>query len=128
MIWWHHLVEIKRIKELALSTLLPPHHRPLPRIATSIRRNHGSSIVSMRVLQLLQHNPPESRHPSPPPLCQLWANSGSRACMSVWIALFSHGTLRRGGVRPCCPSSRLSSLSLPLSSSRLSELMQLIPA
>src|ERR1700720_3010441 len=62
MIWWHHLVEIKRIKELALSTLLPPHHRPLPRIATSIRRNHGSSIVSMRVLQLLQHNRGKSGH------------------------------------------------------------------
>ena len=55
------------------------------------------------------------------------ANNGSRACMSVWIALFPHGTLRRGGVRPCCPSSRLSSLSLPLSSPRLTELMQLIP-
>src|ERR1700720_4498784 len=69
MIWWHHLVEIKRIKELALSTLLPPHHRPLPRIATSIRRNHGSSIVSMRVLQLLQHNRPESGHYSAPSRC-----------------------------------------------------------
>src|SRR6516164_10608935 len=45
----------------------------------------------------------------------------------IWIALFLHGTLRRGGGRPCCPSSRLSSsLSLPLSSPRLTELMQLI--
>src|SRR6516162_7090931 len=35
-------------------------------------------------------------------------------------------TCVRGGARPCCPSSRLSSLSLPLSSPRLTELMQLI--
>jgi hypothetical protein len=30
MIGWHHLVEIKRIKELALSAFPPPHHEPLP--------------------------------------------------------------------------------------------------
>jgi len=36
MIWRHHLVEIKRIKELTLFTLTPPHHRPLPRIIASI--------------------------------------------------------------------------------------------
>src|SRR6516162_1402298 len=48
-----------------------------------------------------------------------------RPCF-IWIVLFPHGTLRRGGVRPCCQSSRLSSLSLPLSSPRLTELMQLI--
>src|SRR5215475_2674507 len=35
MIWRHHLVEIKRIKELTLSTLASPHHGPLPRITTS---------------------------------------------------------------------------------------------
>src|ERR1700720_718824 len=85
MIWWHHLVEIKRIKKLALSPLLPPHHRPLPRIATSIRRNHGSSIVSMRVLQLLQHNPRKSGH---------WLSAGMSAkChkrTSVRVALFDH--------------------------------------
>jgi hypothetical protein len=32
MICWHHLVEIERLEELALSALSPPHHRPLPRI------------------------------------------------------------------------------------------------
>ena len=32
VIWWHHLVEVKRIKELALSAFPPPHHRPLPQI------------------------------------------------------------------------------------------------
>src|SRR5919204_5034530 len=32
----HHLVEVKRIKELALPPLAPPHHRPLPRITVSI--------------------------------------------------------------------------------------------
>src|SRR5262249_24059920 len=30
MIGWHHLVEIKRIKELALSAFPPTHHEPLP--------------------------------------------------------------------------------------------------
>jgi hypothetical protein len=55
MSWWHYLVEIKRVKELALPTFLPPHHGPLPRI-TSHSRNHGSTIASTRVLQ---HIPPE---------------------------------------------------------------------
>ena len=32
MIGRYHLVEIERIKELALPLLSPPHHRPLPRI------------------------------------------------------------------------------------------------
>src|SRR5262245_46872697 len=34
MISRHHLVEIKRVKELPLSTLSPPHHGPLPRITS----------------------------------------------------------------------------------------------
>src|ERR1700756_2131060 len=34
MIRRHYLVEIKRVKELPLSTLLPPHHGPLPRITS----------------------------------------------------------------------------------------------
>jgi hypothetical protein len=42
----------------------------------------------------------------------------SWTCTSVWIALSPHGTLGRGGVRPCYLSSRLSSLWLPLSSPR----------
>src|ERR1700751_3990419 len=46
---------------------------------------------------------------------------------SIWIAPFPRGTLMPGGVRPCCPSSRLSPLLLPLSSPRLIEAMQLIP-
>jgi hypothetical protein len=36
MIRRHHLVVIKRIKELALTPPSPPHHRPLPRIAILI--------------------------------------------------------------------------------------------
>jgi hypothetical protein len=51
MIKRHHLVEIKRVKELPLSALSLPHHGPLPRITVSIRRNHGSPIVSTSVLQ-----------------------------------------------------------------------------
>src|SRR6516162_6549274 len=31
MIWRHHLVQIKRIKELTLPAFPPPHHQPLPR-------------------------------------------------------------------------------------------------
>src|SRR6185369_8586511 len=38
MIGWHHLVEIKRIEELALSVLSPPHHAPLPPMLVSIDR------------------------------------------------------------------------------------------
>src|SRR5262245_5558220 len=34
MIRRHYLVEIKRVKELPLSTLSPPHHGPLPRITS----------------------------------------------------------------------------------------------
>ena len=30
MIWRHHLVQIKRIKELTLSAFPPTHHEPLP--------------------------------------------------------------------------------------------------
>src|SRR5262249_15976520 len=55
MISRHHLVEIKCVKELPLSTLSLPHHGLLPRIAVSVRRNHGSPTVSTRVLQ---HNLP----------------------------------------------------------------------
>src|SRR5258708_39914149 len=51
MIRRHHLVEIKRVKELGLSTLSPPHQGLLPRITISVRRNHGSSGVSTRVVQ-----------------------------------------------------------------------------
>src|ERR1700730_7132040 len=60
MIGRHYLLEIKRVKELALPTLLPPHHGSLPRFVVSFRRNHGSSPVSTRVLQ---HIPGQSgRH------------------------------------------------------------------
>src|SRR4029077_4025535 len=34
MIRRHHLVEIKRVKELTLSAPSPSHHRPLPRITS----------------------------------------------------------------------------------------------
>src|SRR5262249_55033741 len=47
----HHLIEIKGIKELTLSISSTPHHATLPPINHSIERNHGSQIVSMRVLQ-----------------------------------------------------------------------------
>jgi hypothetical protein len=42
MIGWHHLIEIKRIKELALSAFPPPHHEPLPLMPVSTQRNHRS--------------------------------------------------------------------------------------
>ena len=35
VIRWHHLVEIKRIKELALSAFPPTHHEPLPPMSVS---------------------------------------------------------------------------------------------
>jgi hypothetical protein len=36
MVGRHHLVEIKRIEELALSVLSPPHHEPFPPMYASI--------------------------------------------------------------------------------------------
>src|ERR1700756_5365273 len=56
MIWRNHLVQIKRIKELTLPDFPPTHHEPPPRIIAH-RRNHGSSVVSTRVLQ---QNPPKA--------------------------------------------------------------------
>jgi hypothetical protein len=95
---------------------------------SSLRANvRFGSKADIEARQSDVRSSPESGHCRATDVCPLSANSGSRACMSVWIALFPHGTLRRGGVRPCCPSSKLSSLWLPLSSPRLAELMQLIP-
>src|SRR5271155_3305266 len=51
MIRRHHLVQIERVEELTLSALLPPHHRPLPANRSPDVRNHGSTVVSTRVLQ-----------------------------------------------------------------------------
>src|SRR5262249_49213036 len=72
MISRHHLVEIKCVKELPLSTLSLPHHGLLPRIAVSVRRNHGSPTVSTRVLQ---HNPPKADMRTLASVCPLRANS-----------------------------------------------------
>ncbi|MEA2919217.1 MAG: hypothetical protein QOJ15_11298 [Bradyrhizobium sp.] len=59
MVRWHHLIEIKGIKELTLSISSTPHHASLPSINQSIERNHGLKIVSMGVLQ---QNPLGSGH------------------------------------------------------------------
>jgi hypothetical protein len=59
MVGWHHLVEFKGIKELALSAFTPTHHEPLPTMPVSIQRNHRSRFGSMRVLQ---HNRVRSGH------------------------------------------------------------------
>jgi hypothetical protein len=42
VIGWHHLVEIKGIKELALPAFPPTHHEPLPLMPVSKLRNHRS--------------------------------------------------------------------------------------
>src|SRR5512139_3209646 len=73
MIRRHHLVEIKRIKELSFSALPPTHHARLPLKSVSNRRNHGSRVVSTRDLQ---HNPPESRHSQARSICPLCARVG----------------------------------------------------
>src|SRR6202043_2481305 len=75
MIRWHHLVEIKGIKELALSGFPSPHHAPLPLMLVSNQRNHGSRVVSTGVLQ---HIPPISGHLRAISARQLRANSGHR--------------------------------------------------
>ena len=59
VVGWHDLLEIKRIEELDLTILPPTHHATLPLMPVSIQRNHGSRVVSTRVLQ---HNPRGSRH------------------------------------------------------------------
>src|SRR5579863_448420 len=50
MICRYHLVEVKRVEELALSAFSPPHHRPPPESHPD-PRNHPSNAVSTRVLQ-----------------------------------------------------------------------------
>src|SRR5215831_19005153 len=73
MIRRHYLVEIKRVKELLLSTLSPPHHGSTPANHLSIRRNHGSPVASTRVLQ---HIPPQSGQSADMLACPLCANTG----------------------------------------------------
>src|SRR5665647_3671379 len=53
MVRRHNLVQIKGIKELALSILPPTHHATLPMMIDSVEWNHGSPCASMG---LLQHN------------------------------------------------------------------------
>src|SRR5262249_32569284 len=55
----HHLVEIKRIKELTLPVFPSTHHAPLPQMSALKERNHGSRVVSIGVLQ---HNRRQSGH------------------------------------------------------------------
>jgi hypothetical protein len=54
MIGWHDLVEIKRIKELALSAVPPTHHEPLPPMPVS------NSTESLFVSRLNGSFAPES--------------------------------------------------------------------
>src|SRR5262249_32354812 len=77
MIRRHYLVEIKRVKELLLSTLSPPHHGSTPANHLSIRRNHGSPVASTTVLQ---HIPPQSGHRSARRECPLSAKSALTRC------------------------------------------------
>src|SRR5215510_6433955 len=51
MVSRYYLVEIKRIQKLDLPILPPTHHVQLPTMSVSNRRNHGSRVVSTRVLQ-----------------------------------------------------------------------------
>src|SRR5665647_3970471 len=60
MVRRHNLVQIKGIKELALSILPPTHHATLPMMIDSVEWNHGSPCASMG---LLQHNPPKAEMP-----------------------------------------------------------------
>src|SRR5262249_38596959 len=57
MIRGHYLVEIKRIKELALSTLSPPHHGPLPRITA---QSDGITVRPSSQREFCNTFPPES--------------------------------------------------------------------
>src|SRR6516162_9047037 len=87
MIRRHYLVEIKRVKELLLSTLSPPHHGPTPANHLSIRRNHGSPVASTRVLQ---HIPPQSGQTSSISARPLCAKSGQTQCSKISTGLGSH--------------------------------------
>src|SRR5262245_53336295 len=89
MISRHHLVEIKCVKELPLSTLSLPHHGLLPRIAVSVRRNHGSPTVSTRVLQ---HNPPKADKRTIASICPLRADRVITRCSR--LAPVSPGVLK----------------------------------
>jgi hypothetical protein len=73
MVRRHHLIEIKGIKELTLSISSTPHHSSLPPTNHSIERNHGSQIVSTRVLQ---QNQEQSRHDADTQSLRLVTRSG----------------------------------------------------
>src|SRR5262249_31881492 len=72
MIRWHHLVEIKRIKELTLPVFPSTHHAPLPQMSALKERNHGSRVVSIGVLQ---HNRENSGHDLTARECRLVTRS-----------------------------------------------------
>src|SRR5664279_8492 len=69
MIRRHHLIQIKGIKELALSVFPSTHHVPSPMMPASTERNHCSSINSIGVLQ---HNRSNSGHQS---VCVILVNA-----------------------------------------------------
>jgi hypothetical protein len=51
MIRRHHPIQIEFVEQLALASLPPPHHGPTPPLTPHPRRNHGSVVDSIRVLQ-----------------------------------------------------------------------------
>ena len=78
MIKRHDLVQTELVEQLALASLSPTHHRPLPLLLPPRRRNHGSAPVSM---SLLQHAPvnswPYSRAALAPSPTQHLADGGA---------------------------------------------------
>src|SRR5262249_20297210 len=92
MIRRHYLVEIKRVKELLLSTLSPPHHGSTPANHLSIRRNHGSPVASTTVLQ---HIPPESRQTADVSICPLCAKSGRTRRSKISYSITARSEVER---------------------------------
>src|SRR6201993_2452141 len=71
MIRRHYLVEIKRVKELPLSTLLPPHHGPLPRITS---QSDGITVRPWSQREFCNTFTPTSRHRPTRRACPLSAD------------------------------------------------------
>jgi hypothetical protein len=56
MILGHRLIEAELVKQLPLTLVAPPHHRPSPSRIAPEKRNHASTPVFNRLLQHYRHN------------------------------------------------------------------------
>jgi hypothetical protein len=94
MIGWHDLVEIKRIKELALSAVPPTHHEPLPPMPVS---NSTESLFVGRSMGVLLQNRVKSGNASRTPGTEAVAFWSGRMIVRFGLIYRSDRTSRRDG-------------------------------